>query len=190
MFVRTPPLAGIPLQTNQRSTWSILHIRTTIFQGKVWIRVSNELPSSLPEALPETLTTMGFIDSLRPSRVVRFAEDPEDESKTAFLNGNGKMSTTSAKPDAVMTASRSLYWTLYAFMFTTILLLSIIIFQGHGNSIIGPTEYWSQDVLGKGIALAVLQSISCGCVLTVRRKRHGTSVHKGIQPQRERHPRD
>jgi hypothetical protein len=87
---------------------------------------------------------MDFIDRLRPSRV-RFATEPEDETKTPFLNRN------SAKNGAVVAASRSLYWTMYGFMFATVLLLFAILFQGRGYGLLDAKEYWTKDIIPRGM---------------------------------------
>lgn len=128
---------------------------------------------------------MGLIDSLKRSRV-RFAEDSDEESKTAFLDG--KTSVTPAKRGAVIALNRSLYWTMYTFMITTILLLSITVLQCRSHGITEPTEYWSQDILGKGIASTSQHVLAVE--LTDCREPLSTHVRKCIQSQLQGHPRD
>lgn len=90
---------------------------------------------------------MGFVDLLKPSRA-RFAPDPEsdDESKTAFLNDKAPRGASDRGKATAVT--RSVYWTMYCFLVLATLLLSITVFQGRGAK--EQTEFWSQDILGKG----------------------------------------
>ncbi|KAB5572549.1 hypothetical protein GE09DRAFT_676430 [Coniochaeta sp. 2T2.1] len=87
---------------------------------------------------------MGFIDSLKSPLRVRFVKDRDgdDESKTAFLQETAQ----SAKHGTIIVARRSLYFILYAFMLSTLLLLSIIALQNRNTA----TDNWSEDVLGRG----------------------------------------
>jgi hypothetical protein len=82
---------------------------------------------------------MPFIDLLKPSRT-RFPQDADsdDESKTAFLDD--KASTRTSKHGKAITAGRSLYWTMYCFMVSTILLLSVTLIQCRGRGTIETTE--------------------------------------------------
>ncbi|KAB5571923.1 hypothetical protein GE09DRAFT_1268259 [Coniochaeta sp. 2T2.1] len=86
---------------------------------------------------------MGFVDSLKSPLRVRFVEDREsdDESKTAFLQDTGQP----AEHGTVIVARRSLYFSMYAFMPSTLLLLSIIAVQNRNTT----TDNWSEDVLGR-----------------------------------------
>jgi len=87
---------------------------------------------------------MRFLDALKSPLRVRFVEDrdSDDESRTAFLKETGQP----VNQGTVIAARRSLYLSMYAFMLSTLLLLSIIALQNHNIT----AQNWSQDVLARG----------------------------------------